>query len=116
MADLISLQREIARDVSQKLRARLSGAEQQKITKDYTANTEAYQLYLKGRFHILRLTPPEVQKGLAYFNQAIEIDPNYALAYAGISGANHSLALGGEMHPREVLSKSKAAAEQAIAN
>ena len=114
MADLISLQREIARDVSQKLRARLSGADQQKITKDYTANTEAYQLYLKGRFHILRLTPPEVQKGIAYFNQAIEIDPNYALAYAGISGANRSLALGGEMNPREFLSKSKAAAEKAI--
>jgi eukaryotic-like serine/threonine-protein kinase len=114
MADLISLQREIARDVSQKLRARLSGADQQKITKDYTANTEAYQLYLKGRFHILRLTPPEVQKGIAYFNQAIEIDPNYALAYVGISGANRSLALGGEMNPMEFLPKSIAAAQKAI--
>jgi tetratricopeptide (TPR) repeat protein len=114
MADLVSLQREIARDVSQKLRARLSGAEQQKITKDYTANTEAYQLYLKGRFHIFRLTPPEVQKGIAYFNQAIEIDPNYALAYVGISGANRSLALGSEMNPREFLPKAIAAAHKAI--
>jgi serine/threonine protein kinase/Tfp pilus assembly protein PilF len=114
MADLISLQREIARDVSQKLRAQLSGAEQQKITKDYTANTEAYQLYLKGRLHIFRLTPPEVQKGIAYFNQAIEIDPNYALAYAGLSGANRSLALGSEMTPREFLPRSIAAAQKAI--
>jgi len=114
MADLISLQREIARDVSQKLRARLSGAEQQKITKDYTANTEAYQLYLKGRFHILRLTPPEVQKGIDYFKQAIEIDPNYALAFVGISAANRSLALASEMNPKEFLPKSKAAAQKAI--
>ena len=114
MADLISLQREIARDVSQKLRAQLSGAEQQKITKDYTANTEAYQLYLKGRLHVFRLTPPEVQKGIAYFNQAIEIDPNYALAYAGLSGAYRSLALGSEMTPREFLPKSIAAAQKAI--
>ena len=114
MADLISLQRDIARDVSQKLRARLSGAEQQKITKDYTANTEAYQLYLKGRFHILRLTPTEVQKGITYFNKAIEMDPNYALAYVGISGANRSLALGSEMNPREFLPKAIAAAQKAI--
>ncbi len=114
MADLISLQREIARDVSQKLRAQLSGAEQQKITKDYTANTEAYQLYLKGRLHVFRLTPPEVHKGIVYFNQAIEIDPNYALAYAGLSGAYRSLALGSEMSPREFLPKSIAAAQKAI--
>jgi len=114
LADLISLQREIARDVSQKLRVQLSGAEQRKITKDYTANSEAYQLYLKGRLHIFRLTPPEVQKGIAYFNQAIEIDPNYALAYAGLSGAYRSLALGSEMTPREFLPKSIAAAQKAV--
>ncbi len=114
MTELISLQREIARDVSQKLRARLSGAEQRKIMKDYTANTEAYQLYLKGRFHIFRLTPPEIQKGIAYFNQAIEVDPNYALAYVGLSAANRSLALSSEMTPREFLPKSVAAAQKAI--
>ncbi len=114
MADLISLQREIARDVSQKLRAQLSGAEQQKITKDYTANTEAYQLYLKGRLHVFRLTPPEIQKGIAYFNQAIEIDPNYALAYTGLSGAYRSLALSSEMTPREFLPRSIVAAQKAI--
>ena len=71
--------------MSQKLRARLSGAEQQKITKDYTANTEAYQLYLKGRFHMFRLTPPEVQKDLTYFKQAIEIDPKRAEAYVRLA-------------------------------
>ena len=55
MTNLVSLQSEIARDVSQKLRARLSGAEVQRVTKDYTANAEAYQLYLKGRYHVFQI-------------------------------------------------------------
>ena len=63
LTDLVVLQSEIARDVSQKLRARLSGADEQKLTKNYTANTEAYQLYLKGRYHLHKLTPPEIQRG-----------------------------------------------------
>lgn len=114
VADLVSLQREIARDVSQKLRSRLSGAEEQKVTKDYTANTEAYQLYLKGRFNVFKLTPPEVKTGISYFQQAIQLDPNYALAYVGLADAYRSFALGGEMVPTEFLAKSKAAAQRAL--
>jgi serine/threonine protein kinase/Tfp pilus assembly protein PilF len=114
VADLVSLQREIARDVSQKLRSRLSGAEQQKVTKDYTANTEAYQLYLKGRFNVFKLTPLEVKTGISYFQQAIQLDPNYALAYVGLADAYRSFALGGEMVPTEFLAKSKAAAQRAL--
>jgi TolB-like protein/Flp pilus assembly protein TadD len=114
MTNLATLQGEIARDVSQKLRARLSGAEAQKVTKDYTANAEAYQLYLKGRFHVFKLTPPEVQQGIAYLQQAIQLDPNYALAYVGISEAYRSLALGAEMTPTEFLPKSRDAAQKAL--
>jgi serine/threonine protein kinase/Tfp pilus assembly protein PilF len=114
VADLVSLQREIARDVSQKLRSRLSGAEEQKVTKDYTANTEAYQLYLKGRFNVFKLTPPEVKAGILYFQQAIQLDPNYALAYVGLADAYRSLGLGAEMSPTEFLPKSKAAAQRAL--
>jgi serine/threonine-protein kinase len=114
MSQLISLQNEIAREVSQKLRVRLSGEEQQKLTKDYTANPEAYQLYLKGRFHVFKLTPSEVQQGILAFQRAIEIDPNYALAYVGLSGAHRSLALGSEMNPNEHLPLSKAAAQKAL--
>lgn len=114
MTNLTTLQGEIARDVAQKLRARLSGPEAQKVTKDYTANAEAYQLYLKGRFHVFKLTPPEVQQGIAYYQQAIQLDPNYALAYVGISEAYRSLALGAEVTPSEVLPKSRDAAQKAL--
>jgi len=114
VSDVLVLQREIARDVSQKLRVKLSGATAERVTKDYTLNTEAYRLYLRGRFHILKLTPPEVQQGIRNFEKAIEIDPNYALAYVGLSGAYRSLALGSEMPPQEFLRKSKVAALTAL--
>ena len=114
LTNLVALQSEIARDVSQKLRTRLSGAEVQRVTKDYTANAEEYQLYLKGRFNILKLTPPEIQKGISYFQQAIQIDPNYALAYAGLADAYRSLVLSAEMLPTEFLPKAKVAAQKAI--
>ena len=114
MTNLAALQSEIARDVSQKLRARLSQAVEQRVTKDYTANAEAYQLYLKGRFNILKLTPPEIQKGISYFQQAIQIDPHYALAYAGLADAYRSFVLSAEMLPSEFLPKAKAAAQKGI--
>lgn len=114
MTNLVALQGEIARDVSQNLRARLSGADARRVTKDYTANAEAYQLYLKGRFHVMKVTPPEVQRGISYFQEAIQLDPNYALAYAGLSDAYRSLALGGEMTPTEFLPKARNAAQNAI--
>jgi TolB-like protein len=102
------------RDVSQKLRLQLSGADAQRLSKDYTANTEAYRLYLRGVFHTYKLTPPDVEKGIGYFEKAIELDPNYALAYVGLSGANRALALGSEMPSREYLSRSKAAGQKAL--
>src|SRR5437763_3483364 len=86
-ADLVSLQSEIARDVSNKLRVKLSGADEQKLTKNYTANPEAYQLYLKGQFYWNKRTGEALRKASEYFNQAIEKDPGYALAYAGLADA-----------------------------
>jgi TolB-like protein/Tfp pilus assembly protein PilF len=114
LTDLVALQSEIERDVSQKLRARLSGTDEQKLAKNYTANAEAYQLYLKGRYHALKLTPPETQKGISYFQQAIEIDPSYALAYVGLADAYRSLPIAAEMSSTELLPKAKAAAQKAI--
>jgi TolB-like protein/Flp pilus assembly protein TadD len=84
-ADLVSLQAEIARDVSSKLKARLSGAEEERLTKTYTANTEAYQLYLKGRFYWNKRTAENIRKAIEMFQQAADTDPNYALAYAGLA-------------------------------
>ena len=113
LTELISLQSEIARDVSQKLQARLSGTEKQKVAKTYTANPEAYKLYLQGRYHILKLTLAEVQTSISYFQQAIAIDPSYALAYVGLADAYRS-SLAGDMAPTEVLPKAKSAAQKAV--
>ena len=114
LADLVLLQSEIARDVARRLGGRLSGADEQKITKAYTANPEAYQLYLKGRFHVLKNTPPDTLKAIPYFERAIELDPNYAMAYVGLADANRGLALGAEKRPTEYFPKAKAAAQKAL--
>ncbi|CAN5293676.1 hypothetical protein BH10ACI1_BH10ACI1_01380 [soil metagenome] len=112
--DILAAQTEIAQAVAQNLRVRLTGTDQQQLAKRPTENAEAYQLYLRGRFQVFKLTPQEINKGISYFQQAIDLDPNYALAYAGISDAYRSLALGSELNPTENLPKSKAAAEKAI--
>jgi TolB-like protein len=85
MTELVSLQSEIARDVSSKLRAKLTGAEQQKVAKSHTQDTEAYQLYLQGRFYWNKRTREGTKKAIEYFQTAIEKDPNYALAYVGLA-------------------------------
>jgi tetratricopeptide (TPR) repeat protein len=84
------------------------------LTKSYTTNVEAYQLYLKGRFHLFKLTPAGIQTGTNYFQQAIDIDPNYALAYVGLAAANRALVLSADMRPNDFFPKAKAAAEKAI--
>jgi TolB-like protein/DNA-binding winged helix-turn-helix (wHTH) protein/Tfp pilus assembly protein PilF len=110
---LLSLQSEIARDVSQKLRQRLTGADVQKVTKNYTENAEAYQLYLKGRYHWNKLDEDGYKKSLDYYQQATVLDPNYALAYAGIADA-YSLAADWYLSNREAMEKSKLAATRAL--
>ncbi|MCA1637582.1 MAG: protein kinase [Acidobacteria bacterium] len=114
MTNLVTLQNEIARDVSQKLRARLSGTEKQKLTKNYTENTEAYQLYLMGRYHLNRLTDEGFRKGLDYFQKAIDKDPNYALAYAGLADAYARLSGYNAILPNEGFPKARAAASKAL--
>src|SRR5207302_4734839 len=69
LTDVFAIQEEIAKEISEKLRLRLTGEEEKRVTKRYTDNTEAYQLYLKGRYHLLKLTPPEVQTGISYFQK-----------------------------------------------
>ncbi len=112
--DIFVVQDAISNRVASALALRLDNGEKGGINKKYTKNLEAYQLYLKGRLQILKLTPAESQKGIAYFQEAIEIDPNYALAYVGLASAYRSLALAAEMPPSEFLPKAKAAAQKAI--
>ncbi|HET6670592.1 MAG TPA: winged helix-turn-helix domain-containing protein [Pyrinomonadaceae bacterium] len=114
VADVFVLQEEIAREISNKLRLKLTGEDEKRLTRRYTDNAEAYELYLKGRYHLNKLTPPEVQISVSYFQQAIVIDRSYALAYVGLAAAYHALALSVDMPSTEFFPKSKAAALQAI--
>ncbi len=111
--DLVSLHSDITRDVSNKLKIKLSGADERKL-KNYTENVEAYELFLKGRFHLRKRTEPEIKKGITFMQQAIDADPSYALAYAGLGEAYRTLALAGEIKPSEVWPKAKEANQKAI--
>ncbi len=113
-ADLISLQSEIARDISDKLRVKLSGADEQKLTKKYTENLEAYKLYLQGRFYLNKRTAKDIWKSIEYFEQAIAVDPNYALGYAGIADARALLSVYRGAPPHETKPKAKEAALKAL--
>ena len=113
--DLVVLQNEIAREVTNKLRVKLSGVDEQKLAKNYTENAEAYHLYLKGRYERAKFTPEGLRKSIEYYDQAIGVDPTYALAYAGLSGSYQSLASLEVMSNEEALLKARFAAERALA-
>ena len=85
LADLISTQREIASEITQNLGLKPSGAETRRAMRQYTRNSEGYQLYLKGHYYASRYTKEGFNKGIEYFEQAIAKDPNFALAYSGLS-------------------------------
>ena len=112
--ELVSLQSEIARDVSSKLKMKLTGVEEQKITKTSTGNTEAYQLYLKGLFYWNKRTPESLKASLDYYNQATAKDPNYALAYAGMALTYVLLPEYSAGAPADSMTKAKAAANKAL--
>ncbi len=114
MANLVSLQSEITRDVSSKLKIKLTGADERKLAKNYTANTEAYQLYLKGLYYWNKFPSKEYEKSRDYFQQAIDVDPTYALAYSGLAGYYGFRVNNGLVPPNEWL-KSEAAAIKALA-
>ncbi|MGC1451335.1 MAG: protein kinase, partial [Candidatus Sulfotelmatobacter sp.] len=115
LADLLSVQQEIATAISGNLRVRLTSEEKIRLSKPYAANAEAHQLYLNGRYHANKGTYDGLMKGIEYFQQAITKDPNYALAYAGL--ADSYVQLGGGLiylPPNEALPKAKAAAMKAL--
>jgi DNA-binding winged helix-turn-helix (wHTH) protein/TolB-like protein/tetratricopeptide (TPR) repeat protein len=109
--DIFVVQDAISERVATALKITLGG----KQKKHYTENVEAYQFYMKGRFHLLKGIRSETEIGISYFGQAIEADPNYALAYAGLADAYRGLAVGGETPSAEAFPKAKAAAVRAIA-
>jgi serine/threonine protein kinase/tetratricopeptide (TPR) repeat protein len=115
LADAVSVQQEIATAISGNLRVRLTSEEKTRLVKSAATNSEAYQLYLKGRYHANQTTAAEVKKGIDYFQQAIEKDPGYALAYAGLADSYSTLG-GGWVYlpPIDSLPKAKAAAMKAL--
>ncbi len=112
--NIFAVQDLISQKIIVALALQLSGEERDHLTKKYTTNTEAYQLYLKGRFFWNKVTPNGFQKSLEFYQQAIDIDPNYALAYAGIADSYNLLGSYGVLPMKESHPKARAAAEKAL--
>ena len=114
VADVLSLQQQIATDLAGRLRSNLSGSEKQQVSRQGTQNADAYQLYVKGRYNWNKRTPAALEAALSYFNQAIDKDPNYALAYAGLGDVYTIIADYADLDPRDTIPKAKAAATKAL--
>ena len=113
MSDFLAVQQEIAGAISEKLRLRLSGSEKKKLLKQYTENNEAYQLYLKGNYFIQKATPEELAKGYDLLNQAIRLDPNFALPYIGLA-YYYAILTDFYLSPAIAMPEVKKAAERAL--
>ena len=114
LSDIFELQEEISRTISERLRIKLTGEEEQRLARRYTDNIEAYQIYLKGRYFWSKRTKEGLSKGVEYFKQAIDVDPTYALAYAGLADAYAFLGLHRMSPPHDILPKAKGAAIKAL--
>lgn len=112
--DIFAVQDEISSEISEKLRLQLTRAEKRQLTKRYTENDEAYHLYLKGRHHWNRWTEEGFYKAIEHFQQAIENDPVYALAYAGLADCYVLLGWNSYLSPKAAFPKGKAAATAAL--
>ncbi|MDQ3908337.1 MAG: tetratricopeptide repeat protein [Acidobacteriota bacterium] len=112
-ADVLQVQDEIARDITEGLRVSLTGGERELLTKRYTNNPEAYEYYLKGRFHYYKGSEAEWHQALEDYQQAVAIDPNYALAYSGIADC-YGVASAWLMPPTEAYPKVREASLNAL--
>jgi tetratricopeptide (TPR) repeat protein len=114
MKDIFDVQDEITLAVVEALKVKLFGAEKAAVLKRYTDNTEAYELYLKGRFFAGKLSPAGFEKAIEYFNQAISIEPNFALAYAGLADSYAILSQISAVPVRETMPRAREFAEKAL--
>ena len=115
LSDILAVKQDISREITEKLRLRLTGDEQKQITRRDTTNAEAYQSYLRGRFHWNKRRGDELNKAIEEFQHAIERDPNYALAYAGLADCYMLLEQYAGIPWSEKAPNAKAAAERALA-
>ena len=111
---IFTVQDAISERVAQGMMLRLTGEEKKQLTKRYTENSEAYQAYLRGRFFWSKRTVPGLRKGAEHFQQAIEIDPTFALAYAGLADSYILLGVYMALSPNDAFPKAKAAVEKAL--
>jgi TolB-like protein/Tfp pilus assembly protein PilF len=112
--DVFALQEDLSREISEKLRVQLTGDEKRRLTKRYTEDAGAYRLYLKGRYHWNKRSPDDFEKAIEHFQQALDKDSAYSLAYAGIADSYAYLSFFSVMAPREAMPKAKAAAEKGL--
>ena len=112
--DIFAIQDEISKEISGKLRLRLTPAEKKRLTKHQTDDPEAYRLYLKGRHQWNRWTEEGFYKAIEYFQQAVKKDPTYALAYAGLADSYVLQGWNGFVPPKDAFPKGKAAAMMAL--
>ena len=114
LSDITAVQTEIAQQISEKLRLRLTGEEKKRLTKRYTESGEAYQLYMMGRYYARKRTKEGWEKSIEYFNQAIQKDPAYAPAYAELAHTYNNLGFAGLWSPIEARQKEEWATLKAM--
>ncbi len=115
LTDIFAVETEIAKTIADTLQARLSGSEKTALSKKPTASSEAYELYLKGKFFWNKRTAADLRKSIEYFNQAIEKDPGYALAYAALAQAWKLLPAFNGGAPQDCFPQAESAARKALA-
>jgi tetratricopeptide (TPR) repeat protein len=113
-SDIFTIEEEISREISAQLRLKLSGEEKKRLAKRHTGNTEAYELYLKGRYHWSKRTADGLKKAIEYFEQATASDPDYALAYAGLSDCYNLASAYGMIAPKESVPRAHQATQHAL--
>ncbi|HUS09213.1 MAG TPA: FlgO family outer membrane protein, partial [Pyrinomonadaceae bacterium] len=114
LADVFAVQEEMAREISEKLRVKLSGAERQQLAKHPTENLKAFQYYMQGRSYAQRRTREDINTAIRYCEKALQEDPNYALAYAGLGDSYSQLGVRSYIAPIEGRQKAEEAARKAL--
>ena len=114
LTDVVTMQEEISREISEKLHLRMTDEERSRVSKRHTINAEAYQSYLKGRYHWNKRTQEGLRKSIEYFTEALEKDPAYAQAYAGIADSYNTLARFNYLRNQEAYPKARAAVTKAL--
>lgn len=114
LTDLADLQQEMTREISLRVRARLTTVDLRQLARGQTTNADAYQHYLRGRYYAAKSREPDIRRGLGYYRQAVDLDPTYALAWSGMADAYRALAIVGQVPSAEALPQARAAALRAL--